>query len=240
MTIVKNNEANIENTIQSALSQDYPNLEYIVIDGKSEDKTTQIINNYSKSIDKIISEPDKGIYDALNKGLGNASGEIIGFLHSDDIFSNTRIVSEIANMFAKTNTDIVYGDISYIRKNKMIHRKWVSGNFSSWKLYFGWMPPHTGVFIKKNFYLDNNLNFNLNYKISADYDLLIRALKIQDLKISYIQQNIVNMLLGGASNRNLKSILIKIIEDYKIVKANNVGGVITIFFKNIIKIKQFF
>lgn len=242
ITATHNSESTIEACIKSLMSQVYRNLEFIIIDNNSTDLTLNIISQYklkNKSI-KLISESDNGLYDALNKGIRYASGEIIGFLHSDDLFFDSYSVFDVVNYFRDNKFDGVYGDLQYVNNedtNKVI-RLWKSRVFHSKLLKKGWMPPHPTLFLKKSVY-DKYGEFDTSYKISADYDFILRILKDQNLEFGYLPKVITKMRVGGVSNRNLKNIIQKTREDYKAARTNNIGGWFSIVLKNISKIKQF-
>ena len=191
-------------------------------------------------ISLVITEPDKGIFDALNKGINLANGKYIGFLHSDDLFSSNDIVETISKNILEHEPDILYGDLTYVEKNDItkIVRYWKSSKFKKSKLKWGWMPAHPTFYIKKTLY-EKYGNYNIDLNINADYDLMIRMLKIPNFNILYIPKEIIKMRLGGNSNK-LSNLVSKYIEDYKVIKMNNIGGLITLIFKNIQKIPQFF
>ena len=235
ITSVFNNEKHIEDAINSVLSQTYSNIEYIIIDGNSKDNTKKIIEKYLDKIDIFVSEPDKGIYDGLNKGILKATGDIIGFLHSDDIYYNNKVIEKVVKAFKK-DIDGVYGDLVYIKDNKVI-RYWKSGEFSIEKLKKGWMPPHPTLFLKKSIYEKYGL-FDLNFKIAGDYDFILRILK-NNINLKYIPEILYKMRVGGASNKSLKNILQKSNEDLKALYKNNIGGIDVLFRKNFSKITQF-
>lgn len=240
ITVCYNSESTISSTINSVLSQTYEKIEYIIIDGMSSDNTLKIVKSYSNRIAKVISEKDNGIYDALNKGISFSTGEIIGFVHSDDLLYDENVISKIASLFLKKEIDGVYGDLQYVKKkqtNKIV-RYWKSSQYKSGMLKKGWMPAHPTFFLKKTIYLTHG-KFNLKYKISADYDFMIRILKDNNLKFYYFSSIITLMRIGGNSNRSIKNILNKIIEDYMIIKLNNIGNIFTLLNKNISKLKQF-
>jgi glycosyltransferase len=243
ITATYNSEKSIKTCLDSVISQDYSDIEYIIIDGKSLDQTLNIINGYQQKYSniKLISESDQGIYHALNKGVKLAVGDVIGFVHSDDLLANKHIVSELVNLIKVKQLDGLYGDLQYVDKfdlNKVI-RLWKSSKFKKSLLKKGWMPAHPTLFLKKNIYKKHGV-FNLNYKISADYDFMLRILKDNTLNFEYLPKVITKMRVGGASNRSLKNIIQKTIEDYHIVRSNNIGGFTTVILKNISKIKQFF
>ena len=240
ITSVYNNEKTIEDAIKSVLSQTYPNIEYIVVDGASKDNTVSVIKKYEDKISTFVSERDKGIYDGLNKGVSLATGDVIAFLHSDDIYADENIISEVVEHFKKTNTDSIYGDLVYVDKEdtSKIFRYWQSGEYSFKKLCNGWMPPHPTFFVKKEFY-DKYGKFDLDFGIAADYDFMLRMLGKYKITTSYLPKVLYKMRVGGASNRSLKNIIQKSREDIKALKNNNIGGLHTIILKNLSKIPQF-
>jgi len=240
ITSVFNCENTIKSAIQSVLSQTYKDIEYIVIDGASTDNTMKIVKRYKDRIAIVRSEKDKGIYDGLNRGIKLATGDIIGFLHADDLYENDRVIEKIVDVFKKENADAVYGDLIYVTKGNTnnILRYWRSGRFDPKKLRFGWMPPHPAFFVKRKLYEKHGL-YDDTLKISADYDLILRILTHKEYKIFYLPEVIYRMRLGGASNRSFKNILLKSIEDLKVMRRNKVGGTGTLFLKNVTKIRQF-
>jgi len=241
ITATYNNQKTVEHTIQSVLNQTYPDIEYIIIDGQSTDETLNIIEKYKNKIHKVISETDKGMYDALNKGIKMATGDVIGFLHSDDFYANNQVVGNIAEVFKSGNTDSVYGDLDYIsavNPDKII-RHWKAGSFNIKELKKGWMPPHPTFYVKKEIY-DKLGGFNLSYKIAADYDLLLRFLGKHKIRTTYLPEVLVKMRWGGTSNSSLTNIIQKSKEDYIALKENNIGGLGSLFLKNFRKLGQFF
>lgn len=238
ITATYNSERTISRTLESVKSQTYSNIEHIIIDGKSTDETLNIVKNY-KHISKIFSEKDEGIYYALNKGLDVATGDVVGFLHADDFFPENNIIEKIACAFKEKNADILYGNLQYISQNnsEKIVRNWVSNKFEPKLLKKGWMPPHPTFYAKNQLYKIFG-NFNTKFKIAADYDLMLRFLK-QKVKIFYLPEIIVKMQLGGVSNRNIKTIIKKSVEDYKAIKSNQIGGIFTLLNKNLSKLGQF-
>ena len=241
ITVCFNSSATINKTIKSVNSQSYKNIEHIFVDGNSTDITRKIILKESKRLTKLISESDHGIYDAMNKGIKFSSGQIIGILNSDDFYSDHNVIKNVVEEIKKKSSDCLYGDLVYISQKKLskIVRFWVAGEFSRKKIKFGWMPPHPTVFLKRQIYDDLGF-FNTKYKISADYDFILRVLARECLKITYLPRVLVKMRLGGASNRSFKRIIIKSYEDYLILRKNSSGNIFTLFFKNLRKISQFF
>ena len=241
ITSIFNNKAFIEEAINSVNEQTYNNIEHIIIDGNSTDGSKDIIKkNMNKKI-RFLCENDSGIYDALNKGINMSSGDIIGVLHSDDVFKDSNVIMKVVNEFKKYDFDLLYGDLNYISKskNKRILRKWKANNFSIKKIKFGWMPPHTSTFIKKKLFNKVGL-YDEQYQISADYDLLTRILTKYKISVGYLQKVLVLMRVGGKSNRSIRNIYQKMVEDYNIIKENKIGGFYTLIFKNLTKIRQLF
>ena len=242
ITATYNSENTIEVCMRSVLSQTYDHIEHIIIDGNSKDKTLKKVNTLLKDRTNatIISEPDKGIYDALNKGVAKATGDIIGFVHSDDFLADSNIIEKIVEVFKLQKVDGVYGDLHYVAFNDTdkVIRNWVSKTFKTKLLKQGWMPAHPTLYLKKELY---NLNggFDLSYKIAADYDFILRIFKQNELKFFYLPTVIVKMRVGGASNRSIKNIIQKTKEDYRAIKKNQTGNGLTVIVKNFSKIKQF-
>tara|TARA_B100000886_G_C20425798_1_gene493926 strand:- start:3685 stop:4434 length:750 start_codon:yes stop_codon:yes gene_type:complete len=237
-----NSSKTIRSCLDSIFNQNYSNIEINLIDGKSSDNTLDIVKNYNRKIPiKIISEEDNGIYDALNKGIYSSIGDVIGFVHSDDILASSTIFSEIIKKISLENFDGVYGDLQYVDfdKTDKVIRNWKSCDFNDKLLKRGWMPAHPTFFLKRGVY-DKHGGFNLNYSISSDYDFMIRVLNDNNLKFCYLPRVISKMRVGGSSNRSLKNILKKSREDYIIIKKNKVGNFITLVRKNLLKINQYF
>lgn len=240
ISVCYNSSKTILDTIRSVNSQSYPNIEHVFIDGLSSDNTLEIIRSNSKKKNVIISEKDSGLYDAINKGILNATGDVIGLLHSDDILYSSEIISDLIAKIYDENLDGVYGDLQYVDKkntNKII-RLWKSCEFNPNLLGKGWMPAHPTLILKKEVYSKHGV-FNKSFKIAADYDFMLRILKDKTLNFGYLPRVIIKMRVGGASNRSIKNIIKKSKEDYRAIRSNNIGGVITLILKNTSKIKQF-
>lgn len=237
ITATLNNATTIADTLDSVKSQTYNDIEHIIIDGKSTDKTLKIIEQYTH-ISKIVSEPDEGIYSALNKGISLSTGDVIGFLHADDFFFSSNVLNTIAKAFIKHSSDAIYTDLQYIAKNnpEKIIRNWISSTYSPDLLSKGWMPAHPTFYVKKIFYKKYGL-FDTKYKISADYDLMLRFLQ-QDINVAYIPEFTVKMRLGGISNKNIRNIFKKLKEDYSIIKRHRIGNFFTLLRKNMSKLHQ--
>jgi len=242
ITAVFNGAKTIQDCIKSVSGQIYPNIEHIIIDGGSTDGTLEVIKRYTEKRVNIVSEPDNGIYDALNKGIRQASGEVIGLLHSDDFYAHDRVIEKVADIFMKYNIDSCYGDLQYVDKNNpdKVIRYWKSSQYRHGKFKYGWMPPHSTFFVKKEIYNKYGY-FNTNFKIAADYELMLRFLEKHKISTYYIPEVFIKMRIGGTSNRNIKNLIIKSNEDYRAWKVNNLnGGFYTILLKNLCKIPQFF
>jgi len=241
ITVVFNSVNTIEPCINSVLNQTYP-LEHIIIDGGSTDGTLDVINQYSTDNLKLISEPDEGMYDALNKGIDAASGDIIGILHADDIFENNEVISKVARVFEIKNPDTCYGDLLYVDHNdtNKIIRYWQSGSFKKNKFLWGWMPPHPTFFVKKMVYKKFG-GFNLSLGSAADYELMLRLLVKNKCSCAYLPKIITRMRVGGVSNASLKNRLKANINDRKAWEVNNIRPYPwTLYFKPLRKIKQYF
>ena len=232
----------IESCIKSILKQNYKKFEIIIIDGLSTDSTIKKIKTFLDKHNniKFFSEKDLGIYHALNKGIEKANGDIIGFVHSDDLLYNKNVLSNIIDVFKNSNIDGVYGDLQYVEKqntNKVI-RYWKSKDFKPNLINKGWTPPHPTLYLRKKVYEKHGL-FDLNYKISSDYDFMTKIFMDNTFNFKYIPKVITKMRVGGISNKNIKNVLIKSFEDYKVIYKNGSGGIITLLRKNTSKIKQF-
>ncbi len=240
ITATYNSEKTLLDTLLSLEHQTYNDIEYIIVDGASKDNTISLINsNYSK-VCKIICEPDKGIYDALNKGINAATGDVIGFLHSDDLLAYDDAINDIAKAFITTGCDAVYGDLEYVSQDDTSKRVrlWKSGAFSRAKMQLGWMPPHPSFYMKRSCYVEYG-SFSLDYRISADYDSLLRYILKKRVEITYLPKVLVKMRVGGISNRSLYSMITKSMEDIKVMKKNGILWPLALAYKNLSKLPQF-
>ena len=204
ITVSFNSAKTIAHTIESVLSQDYPEIEYIVVDGGSTDGTVQIIQAHQERISHWISEKDRGMYDAMNKGIALATGDVIGILNSDDVYMNTHIISELMELMQSKKAQVVFADLILVDQdhpNKVL-RYYDSGHFHPNKFKYGWMPAHPTVFVKRELYDAVGL-FATDYQIAADYEMLIRILAIQRARYAYLPKPVVRMRSGGASTAGL-------------------------------------
>ncbi|EOV8088228.1 MULTISPECIES: glycosyltransferase family 2 protein [unclassified Providencia] len=240
ITATYNSSKTIIDTILSLEKQTYSNIEYIIVDGASSDNTLDIIKKYSTKISTIISEPDKGIYDALNKGIMASTGDIVGFLHSDDVFAYPNAIEDLVSTLVNDKSQAIYADLEYVSKENTenVVRRWVSGSYKHENLKKGWMPPHPTFFMKKELYKEHGV-FDLNFKISADYDSLLRYLWLHNISVSYLPKVVTKMRVGGESNRSFLNILRKTKEDILALRKNNIFWVYPLFMKNISKLPQF-
>ncbi|MBS1507563.1 MAG: glycosyltransferase [Bacteroidetes bacterium] len=229
ITVSYNSAATIKDTIDSIRSQDYPDIEYIVVDGNSKDNTVEILKENTSLIDRWISEPDKGIYDAMNKALKLATGEVVGILNSDDFYSSNQIISQVATAFQDPTTDAVFGDLVFVdpRNLKKVVRKYSSANWHPKKFARGFMPAHPTFFVRRKFYEQFGL-FKTDYRIAADYELLIRFLYVHKLRYKYLPITMVNMRKGGVSSNGIKS---NIILNNEIIRGCRENGISTNVFK---------
>lgn len=239
ITTCFNRENTIRDTIESVLAQDYEDIEYIIIDGASTDRSLSIINEYKSRIAVILSEPDKGMYDAINKGLKQATGEVVGLLHSDDFYYNNQILSQIAQEINRTQAEILYGNGLFIRGNDKtkIVRNWISGAFDRKNLGKGWLPLHPTVYLKRDL-LELQGYYDESFMIAADSDFLVRYLSVTDIKIVYLNSYIVYMRMGGLSTSFSKSFQ-KWKEDIRLYKKNGFSPYSTTLRKILSKIPQF-
>ncbi len=241
ITVTYNSAQTLEQTIQSVLSQDYPNLEYIIVDGKSTDSTLTIIEKYRDKISHFVSEKDDGIYYAINKGINLATGDIIGVLHADDFYIKNDVLTGIAETFKMNEADAVYADLYYVDKNNTdkIIRTWKSGSFSPNKFLWGWMPPHPTFFVKKDCYTKYGV-FNTTLHSAADYEMMLRLLYKHKIKAAYLPEFIVKMRVGGQSNASLNNRVKANNEDRMAWKLNEIKPYFfTLTLKPIRKLVQF-
>ena len=234
-----NREKTIAQAIESVLSQDYPDIEYIVVDGASKDNTLAIINRYKGSISHIISEPDNGMYEGINKGIRATTGDIIGLLHSDDFLFSTNTISRIVKRFEETQADFIYGNGLFVDSDNTdkVVRNWLGGKYSKWKVRHGWLPLHPTCYIRKSC-MDKWGLYDESYKIAADSDFLFRYLYEADLKVEYLNEYIVKMRMGGLSTDSKRRKMMWE-EDIRMYKSHGMPPTLTKLEKMAWKVPQF-
>lgn len=241
ITVAYNSGKTIRETIQSVALQSYGDIEYIVIDGGSKDDTIGIVKSFGGIVDQLISEPDGGIYYAMNKGLSLASGEIVGFLNSDDFFVDSNVINDIAKALADPAVDACYGDLIYVDQNdtSKVIRYWKSQDYKNGLCSSGWMPAHPTFYVRRVIYRRYG-NFDTSFHLQADYEMALRLLDINKIKTIYIPKILVRMRIGGASNLSLKNIIIGNIEASNACRKYGLrGGIGFIIRKILSRIPQF-
>lgn len=240
ITAIWNSADTVRDCLASLAAQSFTDVEHIVIDGASTDGTYELLKAESSQIAKLISEPDDGIYDALNKGIDKAQGDVIGFLHADDVFGDEMALQRVADAFSDPSVGVCYGDLVYVyRENPdRVLRYWKAGEYSKSALRRGWMPPHPTFYVRRSIY-ERFGGFDTSYRIASDYDCMLRILSGIEGRVAYIPEVQVRMRVGGTSNRSLRNIFQKSKEDYRALRANGVGGLGTLVWKNLSKLGQF-
>ncbi|MEN8254342.1 MAG: glycosyltransferase family 2 protein [Verrucomicrobiota bacterium] len=249
ITATWNSGSSIMDTLRSIAEQDYPRnqIEWIVVDGASTDRTLERIKEQAFQPDQLISEPDRGIYDALNKGVHMATGDVVGILHADDFFASSNVLSHVACVLHNPGVEAVYGDLQYVRQSERgafpVVRNWKSGLYDRRKLRWGWMPPHPTLFLKKEVYDrvvgDHGEYFDTSFSCAADYDFMMRIFSKYNVEPAYLKMVLVKMRTGGTSNRSLKHIVQKSREDWRVIRQNGIGHFHTLAWKNLGKLGQF-
>lgn len=240
ITAVFNRAATLDESLRSVQAQTCDRVEHIVMDGGSTDGTLDILERHRHSLACVVSEPDKGVYHALNKGIARATGDIIGFMHADDRFASPDVLSQVAAAFANPMVQAVYGDLEYVhpRDWSRVIRYWRAGPFERSQLVHGWMPPHPTFYVRRHVY-ERLGGFDTRFRIAADYEHMLRLLWRGNIQPVYIPQVLVHMRTGGISNGSLMNLLRKSREDYAAMRQNGVGGVHTLLLKNATKLPQF-
>lgn len=240
VTAVYNRATTIAHAIMSVQQQSYLNKEHVVQDGGSTDGTLAEIEHLADQSTILVSERDTGIYDAINRGIARATGDVIGLMHSDDFFANDQVLSKIADMFADPMIDGAYGDLQYVSANdpEQIVRHWRSGEYRPSLLARGWMPPHPTLYLRREVFERFGV-YDTSFKIAADYDAILRYLAKGKITLAYIPEVLVKMRLGGESNSSLGRIMLKSREDLRALRNNGVGGIGSLTAKNFSKFGQF-
>jgi glycosyltransferase involved in cell wall biosynthesis len=229
--------------LASVAEQVYPYREHVVVDGASTDSTMAILTAHAQQLAVLKSEPDAGIYDALNKGIALARGDVIGFLHADDLYANPNVLAQIAKAFEDPALCAVYGDLQYVTKTNtaQVVRKWRSSPFTPNLLAWGWMPPHPTLYVRREWY-ERIGGFDTRYRIAADYLSILQMFSQADFKSVYLPKVLVKMRLGGESNKSLKNLVRKTAEDWRALRSTGVGalgGAWALVWKNLSKLGQF-
>ena len=240
ITVSFNSEATIGDTLRSVSAQTHADIEHIVVDGASSDGTLEVVRQEGGHVAKVLSEPDAGIYFAMNKGLKVATGDLVGFLNADDYFPDCNSVARLVESARVTKADAVFGDLAYVRSDRpnSVVRYWSTGEFSLRGLRLGWMPPHPTFYVNR---LSGkfDLEFDTSFRIAADYEFMMRFLTRSGIRATYVPHVIVRMRMGGISNRSVGSILEKSREDLAVMRRYGVGGLPTLVCKNFRKLPQF-
>jgi glycosyltransferase involved in cell wall biosynthesis len=242
ITIVYNAEKYIQDCIESVINQTYEDIEYIVIDGGSTDDTLLKIAKYRYEISHFVSEKDKGIYDAINKGLKIATGQIVGVLNADDMLASVNVITEVVKCFVINQPDSVYGNLNYVdaENTGKINRKWLSKQFVKKDIKMGWMPAHPTFYAKRELFKKYG-NYSLDFGTAADYELMIRFLYHFQINAVFLDLLIVNMRVGGVSNSSFKQRYLALKNDYSAMRRNKIPyPLITLLFKKLSKIPQYF
>ena len=241
ITVVWNNKNSIKNAIDSVLNQTYKNIEYIIIDGVSTDGTIEIVRSYGDKVSKFLSEPDSGLYDAMNKGIFLATGDVVGILNSDDFYIDDQVIQRVVKEFEVKDVDSVYADLEFVKPvnlDKTV-RYYDSSKFNPSKFAYGWMPAHPTFFVKKDIYKKYGV-FRADLKIAADFDILARFLFTHKISYSYMQEVLVKMRLGGVST-SFNNIWIINIEQLQVCRDNHINtNIFKILLKYPIKILGYF
>ena len=243
VTVCYNSASTIEDTIISVSSQSHQNVEYIIVDGGSDDGTVELIRRHADKVARYVSEPDNGIYDAMNKGIAMVSGDIIGFLNADDVYADNYALEKVVGVFADPSVDACYSNLVYVAPENLdkVIRYWESCDYKNGLFEKGWVPAHPTFFVRKSIY-EKFGNFDLNYKLAADYELMTRFMVSHKIKTKYIPAVLVKMRLGGATNKSLANIFKQNHEIIKACKKNGINFSIANFFvpKFYFKLRQFF
>lgn len=229
--------------LTSVARQSYSNKEHVIVDGASTDGTIDVINQHINQIAKFKSERDKGIYDALNKGIQLATGDVVGFLHADDLYASDNVLSQIAKAFEDPEVCAVYGDLEYVSQQdtSKVIRRWQSKLFNQKDLGWGWMPAHPTLYVRRDWYAKIG-GFDISYRIAADYLSILQLFTQPNFNAVYIPEVLVTMRLGGASNKSVKAIIKKSREDWRALRSCNfsvIGALRAIGWKNLSKLSQF-
>lgn len=241
VTVCYNAANHLGDALRSVDAQTWPDVEHLIVDGASTDGTHSLLDSLPNPRRLVVSESDRGIYDAMNKGLIRATGDVVGFLNADDFLASDSVLADIAHAFEEDpRLDIVYGDLDYVSASDTTRtvRQWRSGSFQTSQLRHGWMPPHPTFYVRRSF-LERVGHFDTRYRIAADYDFMMRCLAVPGVRVRYLERLIVRMRVGGASNASLRMLVRKSREDLQIMRRHRIGGVWSLISKNARKAPQF-
>jgi glycosyltransferase involved in cell wall biosynthesis len=222
ITVAYNSAATIADTLTSVASQSHRDIEHIVIDGASTDNTLDVVRAHGRHLTSLVSEHDQGIYDAMNKGLRLASGDVIGFINSDDLYASAVAIANVVKVFSDPTIDACYGDLCYVKRDDIqsVVRYWRSSDFEPGLFARGWCPPHPTLFVRRKVY-EQFGGFDLRYKIAADTELMARLLEVHRIKVHYLPEVLVNMRMGGTTNRNWSNIVLQNREIWRALKVHD-------------------
>ncbi|RYH08701.1 glycosyltransferase [Tropicimonas sp. IMCC6043] len=240
ITVVRNRVGTIGQAIESVQSQSYPHVEHVVQDGASTDGTLEIIERLATPSTSLESAPDGGIYEAINRGIERATGDVIGLMHSDDFYAHDAVLTHVAERLETSPADGLYGDLDYVssREAGRVVRRWKSGSYDRAKLSRGWMPPHPTLYLRREVY-DRFGGYDTEFRIAADYEAMMRYLVRGGIALDYLPEVMVKMRLGGESNGSLRRVVRKSREDLRAIRRHELGGVGTLALKSLRKIGQF-
>ena len=240
ITAVYNRADTLPQALDSLRGQCHSSVEHVVQDGGSTDGTLEVLRANPASDMALESAPDAGLYDAINRGIARASGDIVGLLHSDDFLADNEVLASVAGALADPSVDGVYGDLDYVAAHATtrVIRRWRSGEYTPAKLRRGWMPPHPTLYLRREVF-ERWGAYDTDFRIAADYEAMLRWLVRGQIRLAYIPRVLVKMRVGGESNRSLGRILRKSREDYRAMRRHGVGGLGTLAAKNFSKLEQF-
>lgn len=240
ITVVYNSERTIARCLESIIGQSYRDIEIIVVDGGSTDNTIDEINRYKNKISQFVSEPDAGIFDAMNKGISLATGEILGTLNSDDVYASNDTIQDITMLFRSRSVDAVYGNLIYVNSLGNVIRTWITGMYKTGDFENGWMPPHPSFYCRRQLFNDLG-NFKLDFGTAADYELMLRFIHSNHLNVVYLNKIVVKMQIGGASNNSLTNMIRVLYFDLNAMRVNGIKyPFYTMIKKKFRKIGQYF
>ena len=240
VTAVMNGGKALSQAVESLKAQTHPYVEHVVQDGGSTDRTLDYLADHGHPNMSLVSVPDGGIYEAINNGIARASGDVIGLLHADDVLANAEVLAQVARALDDPDVDGVYGDLEYVSQTDpgRVIRYWRAGGYAPHRLKQGWMPPHPTLYLRREVFADAGM-YDTSYRISGDYDGMLRWLTSGHVRLRYIPQVMVRMQMGGASNRSFAQMIRKSREDYRAIRRHKVGGMGTLIAKNLSKLPQF-